>query len=180
MNFILIRHFETFLTSDGEEKIKFKSSYSKASLFVNFIKLYISRNIGIKKIKFFTSDYERTLVTTLIISSLIKTEIIDGNISNIKIYEPVINDVIDRDPKKKNKKYMCEYFKNMVNNNFDNDTVYIYITHSSVIYNLFKCVLECSLNKKVPDFNKRIYSNSISYISKNDNKVSYMFNKKIG
>ena len=154
MHFMLIRHFETFHNSNGEEKIKFKSSYDKASFFIEFIKSYISKYGGIKKIKFFTSDYERTLLTSLILSSLIKTEIIDGNIDGIKIYEPVLNNMIDRDPRKKNKKHVCEYFKNTIENNIEPETLYIYVTHSSVIYNLFKCVLEHVLGKQIQSFNK--------------------------
>ena len=179
MHFMLIRHFETFYNDDGQEKIKYKKSFSKGSLFINFIKSYLSKYTGIKKIRFYTSDYERTLLTSLVLSSLSETEIIDGTLSGVKIYDPVLNEMIDRDPKKRNKKNVCEYFKKNIETSFEPDTLYIYITHSSVIYNLFKCVLDWVLEREMPDFSKRIHGYSVSYISKIDNRVSYMFNKKI-
>ena len=176
---MLIRHFETFQNSKNKEKIKFKESFNKSIWFIDFIEIYIKKYPQIKKIKFFTSEHERTIMTSLILSSSIKSEILKNKFLNIQIFDPIINDMIDRDPKKKNKKNVCIYFKKNIEELFEEDTLYIYITHSSIIYNLFKCILENILNTKFEHFNKRIHDYSISCIAKTNDKLSYIFNKKI-
>lgn len=173
---MIIRHFETY---KNKEKIKFNESFEKSQYFINYIENFIKKYPEIKKIKFYTSDQERTIMTSLILSSNLKSEIIKNKISNIHIYDPVINNKIDRDPKKKNKHHTCNYFKNIVDKSLSDDTLYIYITHSSIISNLFKCILEYLANDDIDDFNKRIHHYSISTVVKFNDKVHYNFNKKI-
>lgn len=175
---MLIRHFETFQNSNKKEKLKYEESTNKAILFVNFINAFIKKYPEIKKIKFYTSDHERTMLTSLILSNAIKVEMLKKNFPELIINEPIIYDVIDRDPKKKNKKKTCSVFKKIIDK-YSEDTLHIYITHSSIIYNLFKCILEHLLDTEMDDFAKRIHNYSISCISKIDDKVSYVFNKKI-
>ena len=173
---MIVRHFETF---KGVEKIKFRESFEKSQLFINYIESFIDKYPEIKKIKFYTSNQERTIMTSIILSSNLKSEIINNNIFNLKIYDPVINDNLDRDPKKIYKIKTCNYFKNIIDKSLDDKTLHIYVTHSSVIYNLFKCMLEYLTDSKIDDFNKKIHSYSISTIVGKNDRISYSFNKKI-
>ena len=173
---MIIRHFETHKNS---EKIKFNNSFTKSQMFINYIKKFIKKYTNIKKIKFYTSNQDRTIITSLILSSNLKNEIINDTILNLQIYEPEINDILDRDPKKIKKNDTCKYFKNIIKKSMDNDTLYIYITHSSVIYNLFKCIVKNITNEKFDIPDKRIHSYSMSTFVKCDDKIHYSFNKKI-
>jgi len=176
---MLIRHFETFQNSKKIEKIKFKDSFDKAISFTNFIESYIKKYPQIKKIKFYTSEHERTMMTSLILSSSIKSEMLKNKFLNIQVIDPVLHDMIDRDPKKQKTQSTCVFFEKKLEESFKEDTLYIHITHSSIIYNLFKCILEYLLDIKMKDFKERIHNHSISSIAKIDDKVSYIFNKKI-
>lgn len=173
---MIIRHFETF---KGIEKIKFNKSFEKSQLFINYIESFINKYSDIKKIKFYTSDQERTIMTSLILSSNLKSEIIKNKFTNLKIYDPIINNKIDRDPKKKNKNQTCNYFKNTIEKSLDDETLYIYVTHSSIIYDLFKCIVDYFIGEQIDDFNKKIHRYSISTIVNNKDMVNYNFNKKI-
>ena len=173
---MIIRHFETV---EGKEKIKFNESFEKSQLFINYIENFINKYPHINKIKFYTSDQERTIITSLILSSNLKGEIIKNNIHDLQIYDPIINNKIDRDPKKKNKSKICKYFKNMIEKSLDDETLYIYVTHSSVIYNLFKCMVDYFIGEIIDDFDKKIHKYSISTIVNNNDSVNYNFNKKI-
>lgn len=177
---MLFRHFKTSINLNGEEKINYSNSFQRAEIFVNQINDFIKKYPQIKKIKFFTSDKERTLVTSLVISSKIKSNIIEKKQKSIKIYDPLIEKNIDRDPKKIYKDKICNYFNDKINYSYEEDTLYIYITHSSVIHNLFKCMLEECTGKPVEDFkNKKIHGYSLSYIAKKNGKVTYEFNNKM-
>jgi hypothetical protein len=173
---IIIRHFETHKNS---EKIKFNESFAKSQLFINYITKFVKKYSDIKKIKFYTTNYERTITTSLILSSNLKNEIINNTLSNLQIFEPEINNILDRDPKKIKKDDTCKNFKNNIEKNMDDDTLYIYITHSSVIYNLFECIINMVANKKFNNPVKRIYNYSISSLVKYNDKIKYNFNKKI-
>lgn len=177
---MLIRHFKTINNSNNEEKINYDKSFQKAEIFSIYIYDFIKKHPSIKKIKFYTSEKERTLVTALVISSKIKSNIIEKKQKYIEIYDPIIENNIDRDPKKQNKEKICNYFNDKINNIFEEDTLYIYITHSSIIHNLFKCMLEVCAGKSIDDFQiKKIHGYSLSFIAKNDNKISYGFNYKM-
>lgn len=196
LNIILIRHFKTFYDSNKNEKIDYEDSFDYATLFINKIKEHIDKYENIKKIKFISSNQDRTLMTSLVISSKIKSDILNNKFKKIKIYDPKINDMVDRDPNKKNKEKMSKYFNKKIKK-FDQDTLYIIISHSSVIYNLFNCILEsCSginLNNHNPNNNNQynnqhnnqynnhlhIHSFSISWIFKYNNIVDYELNQKI-
>lgn len=176
---MLIRHFETYYDKKNNEKIKFDESFKKADMFVKYIKKFIDKYPDIKKIKFYTSDQDRTIMTSLVLSSILKSEIIKNNIKNIKIYDPIIDNIIDRDPKKNKSDKICQEFQNMIKNEMKENTLHIYITHSSIIYNLFKCILYYLFGEKFNDSNKKIHNYSISYVAKNYDKIHYNFNKKI-
>lgn len=177
---IFIRHFETYNSSKNKERINYSTSFESASGFVENIKFIADKYPQIKKIKFLTSDHERTLLTSLVISSKLKSEILEKKFKYIDINDPVINEFVDRDPQKKNKHVICNYFYKKIESSFDDDTLYIIVTHSSIIYNLFKCILEFCVGNEFSEFeNKRIHGYSLSYITKYDNKVTYGFNKKI-
>jgi hypothetical protein len=173
---MIIRHFDTVR---GTDKIKFNESLEKSHQFVYYISEFLDKYPEIKKIKFYTSDQDRTIITSLILSSKLKSEIIRKKINNLQVYDPTINNKIDRDPKKKYKIQTCNYFKYIVDKTFDDKTLYIYITHSSIIYDLFKCITEYLINDRVEIQNNKIHSYSISTIISNNDKVNYTFNKKI-
>ena len=173
---MIIRHFDTY---KDNEKIKYKESFIKSELFVNYIKKFIDRYPKINKIKFYTSDYDRTIMTSLILSSNLKNKIIDNQFEKIKINDPKITKILDRDPKKKKKYKIGDFFADTSDSKLNDDTLYIYITHSSVIYNLFKSILEYCTNDKIDNFHERIHRYSISTITKNNDKIKYVFNKKI-
>ncbi len=173
---MIIRHFETYKNS---EKIKFNDSTAKSQIFIDYIKKYIKKYPNITKIKFYTSNQDRTIMTSLILSSNLKNEIINNTISNLQIFEPEINDVLDRDPKKIKKHDTCKNFKNIIKKIMDDSTLYIFITHSSVIYNLFKCIIKFFTDEEFNDPNKKIHHYSVSTLVKYDNKIHHNFNKKI-
>ena len=97
---IFIRHFET-QNDSKKEKINYSTSFINAMSFIENIKNIIDKYPQIKKIKFLTSDHERTLVTSLVISSKIKSEMLEKKFKQIEIDDPVINEYVDRDPLKK-------------------------------------------------------------------------------
>ena len=176
---MLIRHFETYYDSNKHEKIKFNDSFYKASIFAEHIKKFIKEFPEIKKIKFYTSNRERTIMTALVLSSTLKSELIKNNLQNVEIYDPVIDNIVDRDPKKIKIDHICNTFYNLIDKKFKDNTLYIYVTHSSIICDLFRCVLEYLVNKKTDNFHKKIYNYSLSYVVRKNDKVSYLFNKKI-
>jgi hypothetical protein len=176
---MLIRHFESYYDSYNHEKIKYKDSFYKSIIFAEYIKKIIKEFPEIKKIKFYTSDHEITIMTALVISSTLKSELIKNNLPKIEIYDPVIDNIVDRDPKKIKAKYTCKSFHNLIEKKLKHDTLYIYITHSSIISNLFSCILDYLSNKKNENFHKKIYNYSFSYIIRFNDKVSWVYNKKI-
>jgi hypothetical protein len=176
---IIMRHFETFKDKHGKEKIYYDDSNDKSVVFVNFIKDYINKHPDINKIKFYSSNHERTLMTSLIVSSCIKSEIINGNFKKINIDDPSINNIIDRDPSKKKHIKRCEIINQKINNKLKDDTLYIFITHSSVISNLFYCFVNMFAKKDFKTKSEKIHSYSLSYITKIDNKLTWDFNIKL-
>ncbi len=176
---MLIRHFESYYDSHNNEKIKFKDSFCKSVVFAEHIKKIIREFPEIKKIKFYTSDHERTIMTSLVLSSTLKSELIKNNLPKIKIYDPIIDNIVDRDPKKIKSKYMCNSFHNLIDKKLKHNVLHIYITHSSIISNLFTCILDYLSNRKNENFHKRIYNYSLSYIIRYNNKVNWLYNKKI-
>ena len=159
--------------------IKLRNNIYKSIIFAEYIKKIIKEFSDIKKIKFYTSDHERTIMTALILSSTLKSEVIKNNLPKIEIYDPIIDNIVDRDPNKIKANYICNSFHNLIDKKIKDDTLYIYITHSSIISNLFTCILDYLSNKKGGYFNKKIYNYSLSYIIRFNNKVSWVYNKKI-
>lgn len=177
---ILIRHFKTYINSKNKEKINYSTSFENSHGFIENIKSFTEKYPQIKKIKFLTSDHERTLLTSLVISTKLKSEILKKKLKYIEIDDPVINVFVDRDPFKKNKNLVCEYFNKKIENSFNDNTLYVIVTHSSIIYNLYKCIFEIFTEDEFTEYeNKKIHSYSFSYIIRNDNRISYSFNKKI-
>jgi len=179
INLIIIRHFKTFRDQKNNEKIKYNNAFEHSTSFIKFIKNTLDKSPEINNIKFITSPQERTIITGLIISNCIKNEIIEKKIkNNIKITEPVIDDILDRDPNKEKEKDMHDYFKNN-SLNFNSNTLYIYITHSSVIYTFFKCLMDFLKVSTTFDLEKHISSYSLTYVGKKENTIKYKFNKNM-
>jgi hypothetical protein len=179
INIFIIRHFKTFVDSNDVEKINYEKGFEHSKPFVDFIGKFIEKNSKINKIKFITSPQDRTIITSLIISSDLKTNILKDKIRNIEIIDPIIDKKIDRDPHKKRKNYRCNYLKKQIYSEFDENTIYIYITHSSVIYNSFKCIIDSVSNKITTDFNEKIHGFSLSYLIKSKDKIVFEFNKNM-
>jgi hypothetical protein len=175
-NIIIIRHFKTFEDDKGNEKILYKKSLSRSVKFVDFIKKYVNENKSINKIKIYTSNQDRTIMTAFILISKLKSEIISSELKNVNIFEPIITDIIDRDPKKNKYKGVCDKIKNIIEPKLKNDTLYVFITHSSLIFNLFECFYNIYTDKNVAKTNKNIHSYSLSFMTKTNNHLKSKFN----
>lgn len=175
-NIFIIRHFETTTDNNKNKKISYKKSLIYLELFVNFIKKHISENPYIKSIKFYTSEHDRTIITAYMLFSKLQTDIILNNIESIDIHKPEISDIIDRDPKKNKHQSVCKQIINKIEPKFKSDTLYIFITHSSLISNLFKCFYNIYTDNDIKKIDKKIHSYSLSFISKIDDKLTYKFN----
>lgn len=175
-NIIIIRHFETFEDSNKNEKIDYEKSLKKSGKYIEFIQNYIIENPNINKIKFFTSKHDRTIMTSLILCSGLKTKIISNQLKSIEIFEPAIIDILDRDPLKINHKKVCNKIKNNVNDKLNDNTLYLFITHSSLIYNLFTCFCKLYSSKYKSESKTHIHTYSLSYIKKTTGSLKYNFN----
>ena len=180
---IMIRHFETYRNIKNKEKVNYNESFNKANNFIKNIKLFLNKHPNITNIKFLTSEHERTLVTSLILSSAFKNEIINKKIV-INIEDPIILDFIDRDPKKSNIKHNTSNFIKYLNNNKSNNTLLIFITHSSCLSYLFNSCINnvySYFSKNVPVINieQKIFDYSLSTLSVHDTVIDYTFNKNI-
>lgn len=175
---LIMRHLKTYTDTKKQEKIIYDDAFEKTKSYVDFIIKVAEKNPNIKNIVIVCSPQERTLMTGLILSSSLKSKIISSpnmlNISkSINIVDPVIESNIDRDPKKeRNKKYYLE----TMNKYYTNNSICILITHSSIIYNLYKCILENIKKVKLESFEKKIKSYSLSYIYKDNHKIYNKFN----
>jgi len=180
-NIIIMRHFKTFDDFFGNQKIIYDKSLIQSNLFVDFIINHLTTNKYINKIKIYTSNHERTIDTVNILISKLKSKIIKKKIKSIEIFDPIISNTIDRDPLKKKHINICQKIKNEIESKLKHDTLYIFTTHSSLIYNLFECFLNIYADKNKELINlkkikKHIHSYSLSFISiKNDN-LKYKFN----
>lgn len=161
---IIIRHFKT----DKYNKINYNTANNDAELFIKTIMNYIINN-NINEVRFITSPQERTILTSLIICNILK-----DNIKDINILNPIINNIIDRDPKHNNKHEIQKYFKSIVKN-YTKNTLYIYITHSSVYHTIFQSIVNI-LNEKKYIKKEKIYHYSLSIISFNSKELYYKFN----
>lgn len=179
INIFIIRHFKTFYDSNDYEKIRYEKAFEYSKPFVDFIGKFIEKNPKINRIKFITSPQDRTVITSLIISSDLKTNILKEKIRNVEIIDPIIDKIVDRDPKNNRKDFVCNYFKKRINSDFNENTIYIYITHSSVIYSTFKCIIDNLVHKTTTDFAERIHCFSLSYLIKSKDKVIFEFNKNM-
>lgn len=176
-NIIIIRHFKTSHDSDNNEKIIYDNALIDSNLFINFIYKYLKENTYIKDITFISSPQDRTIMTSLIICSHLKTALKN---KDYNINDPIIDNILDRDPNKKiNLDILKKYLKKEINEKFNGDTLYIFVTHSSIIYNLYKSIIE--IYSKEIDFSKKhIYTNSLTYIQIIDinNEYKNLDNKK--
>jgi hypothetical protein len=159
----IIRHFET----DNNEKINYQNSIKEVVSFIKVINEYIKK-FNINEIDIITSPQDRTLITGLILSNYLK------DINNIKVNSPTIDNIIDRDPKKKRREEIKHHFKH-TKSIYKNKTIIIYVTHSSVYYTIFESILKNIGVKTINESNK-IHKYSLSYINKNNKNVEYLFN----
>lgn len=175
-NIIIIRHFETFKDENNNERIYYNKSLKKLEKYLEFIIKYINDNPKINKIKFLTSKYDRTIMTSLIISNGLKSKIINNKLRTIEIHDPIITDIADRDPHKQKHKEICKKIIYEVDNKLSENTLYLFTTHSSLIYNIFNCFckLYSSEYKKIPK--THIHTYSLSYMKKTKKSFEYDFN----
>ena len=178
MNIIIIRHFKTKKDNNNQEQIIYDNIYEIAQKYINFIVKILSKKSNINKIIMLMSPQDRTIITSLIISTLIKNEIIKNNITGISIIEPEIDKILDRDPYKIKKKKISNNIYEKITS-FDQNTLYIYVSHSSVIYNIYKNIVEYATQLKLKKFSEKITSYSLSYVIKNKDNYIYEFNKDI-
>ena len=169
-NIFIIRHFKTSYDSDKNERLIYDNALKDSNLFVNFIYKYLKENSYIKNITFISSPQDRTIITSLIICNHLKTVLKN---KDYNINDPIIDNILDRDPNRKIKlDILKKYFKKEINEKFNEDTLYILITHSSKIYNLYKSIIE--IYSKEIDFSKKhIYTNSLTYIQIIDKNNDY-------
>jgi len=177
-NILILRHFKTE-GKHQEEKIIYKDAFEQAKPFIQFIKKYIEKYNNVNRIVFVSSPQERTIMTGLILSSILKGEIIEQKMKKIDIIDPVIDKAIDRDPHKKKHVKTCKILKQKINNEYKEDDLYIFVTHSSLIYNTFKCLLNNFAKTEKDDFSERIHSFSVSSITKVNNRLTYEFNRNL-
>ncbi len=171
-----MRHFETIKDSRNNEKILYDKSLEKSLIFTEFIKKYLDDRPNINRIKFYVSKHERTIISALILSNQIKSKIILNKFKPIEISDPVIIDIIDRDPKAKKHKKNCNKIKNDLEPTLKNNTLYIFVSHSSIIFNLFECFCKFYSNKYKENFINKIHSYSLSFINKTKDRLIYDFN----
>lgn len=105
-----------------------------------------------------------------------KSKIINNEFRTIEIYNPIITDIVDRDPHEKKHKEICNKIIYEVNNKLSENTLYLFITHSSLIYNIFNCFckLYSSKYKKIPK--THIHRYSLSYMKKTKKTFECNFN----
>lgn len=175
-NIIIIRHFETFKDANNNERIYYNKSLKKSNEYLEFIEKYINNNPKINKIKLLTSNHDRTIMTSLIISNGLKSKIIYNKLTSIEIYEPIISNILDRDPHKKKHKEICKKIINNIDSKLTENTLYLFITHSSLIFNLFNCFCNLYSNEYIKIPKSHIHKNSLSYIKKTKKSFEYDFN----
>ena len=159
---MIIRHFKT----EKDERINYNKSQEYIKYFIKIIKSYILDN-KTKKIKIYTSDCDRTIITSLLIYIKLKDEL------NISILSPNTDIMLNRDPNKKKYPEIKKYFNDYV---FNENELIIFFTHSSIYTHLLNSILE----NKIDNFKhicnkKRVHSFSISHIGYKKN-INYKFN----
>lgn len=175
-NIIIIRHFETFKDKNNNERIYYNKSLKKLEKFLEFIKKYINDNPEINKIKIFTSKYDRTIMTSLIISNGLKSKIINNKLRLIEIHDPIIMDIVDRDPQQLKHKEICNKIIYKIDNKLNENTLYLFITHSSLIHNIFNCFCKLYSSKSIKIPKTNIHNYSLSYMKKTKKSFEYDFN----
>ena len=167
---IIIRHFKT-----KNDKLNYSKSYNEAVPYINFLKSYIEK-YNINEVIIYTSSYERTLMTSLIIYIELK------EILNHKIYiqKPVLNKYLERQTNKTKHQSIVNHFKSAYNSK---GVLVINITHSSIYLKVFHGLLQ-GMNNEDLDINKivddtHIHSHSLSFLTDISSEVKYGFNIKM-
>lgn len=170
MHLLLIRHFRT----DSDNKIDYVNSPKEAEPYIHFIIEYIKSN-NIELVEIFSSPQDRTFLTSIILSNILKDS---KDLNKIQINYPLINKMIDRDPSKERVEDTQKYFKKILKNNnfYIKNKLVIYITHSSIYYNIFKSIIDLLSGNNKLDIKQRIHRNSLSWIRFIDKKLKYNFN----
>lgn len=167
---IIIRHFKT-----KNDKINYSRCYEEATLYINFLKLYIEK-YDINEIEIETSSYERTLMTSLIIYIELQEQLNN----KIHIHKPKLNKYLERQTDKTKQQSILNYFKSYSNTK---GKLIIKITHSSIYLKIFHGLLQGINNKeinikKITD-NTHIHSHSLSFITDIGDEIKYAFNIKM-
>ena len=170
MYVILVRHFKT----NSDEKINYDKISYEADNYIKDIVKYVKRH-NIEAIEFHSSPQDRTFLTAFILCNILKDQL------KISIKNPVVNYHINRDPNKKKIDETRNYFYRLNHNNYyDGKKLFIYVTHSSVYYNIFKSIVETAPgnNKIDKNLDAYIHSNSMSRITCEDT-LRYTFDKNM-
>lgn len=176
---LILRHFKTTKDSKKNEKIIYDDAFDRSESFANFIIIFLKEHPNIHKVKFITSPQDRTIMTALVISSMFKTKIFEDKIIDIEIIDPLIDKMIDRDPHKKKKNAIFKYFKNNIRKDNSKHTLYVYVSHSSIIHNMFKAIVNICSNNNILVRKEHIYAYSLSYIFNNGYDLTYEYNKNM-
>lgn len=165
---IIIRHFKT-----KDDKINYSKCYLEAIPYIKFIKSYINK-YNIQEVEIYTSSYDRTLITSLILYIELN-ELFE----NIIIQKPVLNKNLDREVNSLKHQLIINNFKS---NYKTKGKLHINITHSSVYLKVFSGLLmgmndNVDINKVIND--TYIHTHSLSYLSDLDKEVKYGFNIKM-
>ena len=167
---IIIRHFKT-----KNDKLNYSKSYDEAVPYINFLKSYIEK-YNINEVIIYTSSYERTLMTSLILYIELK-EILNYK---IHIQKPLLSKYLERQTNKFKQQSIVNHFKSDYNTK---GKLIINITHSSIYLKVFHGLLQ-GMNSEDLDINKlvdniHIHSHSLSFLTDISSEVKYGFNIKM-
>lgn len=172
--FVIIRHYKTE-KHHHKENIIYDKTFDKSKRYVKMI-VKLCKKSKFNKITFVCSPQDRTMMTSLILSSALKSYFIANKIYDIKIIDPIIDEKINRDPHKN--KSFTDYEK--VIKKYDqgpnSKSLVIFITHSSVIYSLYKSIIYHWTQERVQSNSTHIKTWSLSYAMITDGKFYHKFN----
>lgn len=172
--FVIIRHYKTE-KHHHKENIIYNKTFDKSKSYVKMI-VKLCNKSKFNKITFVCSPQDRTMMTSLILSSALKSYFIANRIHNIKIIDPIIDEKINRDPHKN--KSFTDYEKviKKYDDSSNTKSLVIFITHSSVIHSLYKSIMYYYTQDRVQVNPTHIKTWSLSYAMVTNGKFYHKFN----
>lgn len=172
--FVIIRHYKT-VKHHHKENIIYDKTFDKSKPYVKMI-IKLCDKSKFNKITFVCSPQDRTIMTSLILSSALKSYFIKKKISHIEIVDPIIDEKINRDPRKT--KTFTDYEKviNKYDHGPNSKSLIIFITHSSVIHSLYKSILYHYTQVHDQTKSTHIKTWSLSYAMVTNDKFYHKFN----